>query len=476
MRLKAWRSGTAKPGYQAPPTGRKQARPVFSTLRAGMSRESTGTETGARDPEAKAERRREWLLLLVLAAVQFCHIMDFVIVMPLGPQLMRSFRITPEQFGLIVSAYTFSAAVSGLLAAFFMDRFDRKTALLGLLAGFGVGTLLCALAPSYPFLLAARVAAGAFGGVLAAVVFAIVGDQIPPARRGTAMGIVTSGFSAASVLGLPVGLFLAAQSSWHAPFYLLAATTAAVIALGFAALPPMRAHLAAERRPALAEVVGVVREPGHLRAFALTVGLMFGGFTVTPFLSPYLVANVGVKEAELSFVYLFGGLFTLLSGPLAGRLADRYGHARVFMAAALLSLVPILAVTHLPRVPLWVALVATTVLMMGFSARMVPSMALVTGSVEPRRRGGFMSVNSSIQQMSAGLAAMLAGQVVGGSASTGITRFGTVGLIAAGVTLLCLPLAARIRPAEAPAPLRPAARRTEETDAGRADPRRATGT
>jgi predicted MFS family arabinose efflux permease len=419
--------------------------------------------------DVRTERRREWLLLAVLAAVQFCHIMDFVIVMPLGPQLMRAFRITPEQFGVIVSSYTFSAAVSGLLAAFFMDRFDRKTTLLTLLTGFAVGTLLCALAPSYWVLVGARVFAGAFGGVLSAVVFAIVGDQIAPSRRGMAMGIVTSGFSAASVLGLPAGLFLAAHLGWHAPFYLLAALTASVVAFGFLALQPMRAHVSAERPRALGEVVAVFREPTHLRAFALMVAMMFGGFTLTPFLSPYLVSNVGISEVSLSYVYLFGGLATLAVGPLIGRLADRRGHARVFAGVAIFSLLPILAVSHLPRIPLWMVLAVTSLLMAGFAGRMVPAMALVTGSVAPGRRGAFMSVNSSIQQMAAGLASLVAGQIVGGSEAAGITHFGTVGWVAAGFTLVAVPLALRLKPGA----------RAESHGAPvglAAEPRRATGT
>ncbi|HEX2205166.1 MAG TPA: MFS transporter [Longimicrobium sp.] len=401
----------------------------------------------------RAEIKRERLLLAVLAAVQFAHVMDFVIIMPLGPQLMADFRISPREFGLIVSAYTFSAAATGLLAAFFLDRFDRKTALLALLTGFGIGTLLCAYAPTYGWLLGARVAAGAFGGVLSAVVFSVIGDQIPPERRGFAMGIVTSGFSAASVLGLPAGLYLAAHLGWHSPFVMLAAVTAAVVLFGALALPPMRGHLGRERGSPLAEVGALVREPRYLRAFSLSVVMMFAGFTMTPFLSPYLVSNVGIPQEALSLVYLCGGLLTLVTGPVVGRLADRHGHGRVFAAAALLSIVPIVAVSNLPPLPLWMVLVVTSVMMMGFSGRMVPAMALITGSVEPARRGAFMSVNSAVQQGSAGLASLLAGMVVGGSEATGLTRIPVVGLIAAGCTLLSLPLAARLRPPPAPVPV-----------------------
>ncbi|HEU0052053.1 MAG TPA: MFS transporter [Longimicrobium sp.] len=401
----------------------------------------------------RAARRREWVILAVLAAVNFCHIVDFVLVMPLGPQLMRGFAITPREFGLIVSAYTFSAAVSGLLAASVMDRFDRKRALLVLLAGFGVGTLACAFAPTYPVLVAARVLAGAFGGVLAGVVFTVIGDEIAPERRGTATGIVMAGFSAASILGLPMGLWFAARAGWHAPFLALAAITGGVLAFAILALPPMRGHLSAERRPPWTVIGEVARQPAHLRAFALSVMLMFGGFTISPFISPYLVANVGVKEEELSFVYLAGGIVTLVVSPLVGRLSDRFGHLRAFTVAALVSTLPIVAVTNLPRVPLAAALAVTTSLTLGFSSRMVPSMALITGSVEPRLRGAFMSVNASLQQMGAGVASFAAGLIVGGSGETGITRFPVVGAVAAVATLLALPLAARLHAARPPRPV-----------------------
>ena len=451
MGFRTVRSRPARPVYQAPSPPPGAARGTFSQMQGSVEVEVPGPEKhdvrAHAAPPARASRRGEWMLLAALAAVQFCHIVDFVLVMPLGPQLMRSFAINPQQFALIVSVYTFSAAVSGLLAAFFMDRYDRKHALVFLLVGFALGTLLCAWAPTYGFLLAARVAAGAFGGVLASVVFAIVGDQIPPERRGLAMGIVMSGFSAASILGLPLGLWVAAHAGWHMPFAVLAAVTGGVALYAALALPSMRQHLGGERPSPLAGVLDVVRQPMHRRAFLLMVLMMFGGFTLTPFLSPYLVANVGVAEADLTYVYLFGGIFTLAVGPIVGRLADRFGQNRVFMGAALLSIVPLLLVTNLPRVPLWAALAVTSFMMVGFNARMVPGMALVTGSVEPRRRGAFMSVNSSVQQMAAGLASFAGGAIVGGSEATGLTRFPLVGLLAVGSTLLAIPVARGLRAA-----------------------------
>ena len=397
---------------------------------------------------------REWLLLLVLTAVQFCHILDFVILMPLAPQLMRSLHVSPREFGLLVSAYTFSAAISGLVAAAFMDRFDRKRMLLFLLAGFGVGTLLCGMVESYWLLLSARVATGAFGGVLAGVVFAIVGDQIRPERRGTAMGVVMGAFSAASVLGLPFGLSLAERFTWEAPFLVLAGVTGIVFLIGILALPPMRAHLehrTGDEGRAFRELWEVARHPEHVRAFLLTIAIMFSAFTVVPFLAPYLTSNVGMPEGQLDMMYLAGGLATLVTGPLIfGPAADRFGHARVFVLTAMLSIVPIAAVTNLPPVGLPVILTVTTLMMVMASGRMISVTALVTSVVEPRRRGSFMSLNSSIQQ---GAAAYVSGMMIGGGEGQPLTGYSGVGLVAIGATLLTLVLVGRLRPAAGQAPV-----------------------
>ena len=405
------------------------------------------TQSGSIGKSVKLGRmpRSKWLLLAVLAIVQFVHILDFVIVMPLGPQLMRAFKISAREFGWIVSSYTFAAAVSGLVAAFFLDRFDRRNVLVTLLAGFAVGTGLCAIAPTYMTLVMARVFAGAFGGVLAAVVFAIVGDQFPQERRGTAMGVVMSGFSAASVLGLPFGLTLANRSGWHAPFLMLAGLSVAILLLAWMVLPPMREHLGAARtRSPLAEVRDVLRPREHLGALALTATLVFGGFSVIPYISPFLVGNVGVTEAELAYVYLVGGAFTLFTGPLTGRLADRFGTLPVFGWAALLSAIPIVALTNLPPVSLAAALVVTTVFMILVSGRMIVATTIVTNTVQPAQRGSFMAINSSVQQMAAGVASALAGMVIGTGAGGEVTRYGWVGVLAVVATGVALWIARRL--------------------------------
>lgn len=379
---------------------------------------------------------REGLLIFILAAIQFTHMVDFVIMMPLGPQLMRVFSITPKEFGLLVSAYTFSAAVAGFLSALFIDRFDRKHAMLGLYLGFTLGTLACAMAPTFSLLLAARVVAGAFGGVLGALTLAVIGDAIPENRRGAATGKVMAAFSVASIVGIPIGLYLASQSSWHAPFYVLAGLSVLVLLLSVKFLPPLRGHLTnAVKTNPFSVLHEIVRQRNLQWAMALMVTLTMAGFFVVPFISPYMVANIGFTEAELSYIYLFGGLATAFTSQWTGKLADKYGKQRIFAFAALLSLGPILIITNLPPMEHYLVLIITTFFFIFFGARFVPAMSLITSSVEPRLRGSFMSINSSVQQLSAGLASFSAGYIVKEAASGQLLHYSWVGFVSCAITL-----------------------------------------
>lgn len=391
---------------------------------------------------------RESRLLILLAAIQVTHIMDFMVMMPLGPQLMRVLHVTPHDFGLLVSAYTFGAAASGFFAAFHIDRFDRKTALLGIYAGFTVTTLLCALAPGFWTLLAARAAAGVFGGIIGAVVYAIVGDLVPEQRRGTAMGIISAAFSLSAIAGVPVGLFLANHFDWRAPFAFLTVTSLLLWVLCWRALPKVDRHMETRRTVSVVEQLhAVFAQRNHLNAFALIAMLMFAGFSVIPFISPYTVANVGLKETDLPYLYLAGGLATLFTSRWIGRLSDRHGKKRVFRVVAAISIVPLLITTNLPPVPVPVAIAASVVFMVFVSGRFVPVMALVTSSVTPHLRGSFLAFNSSIQQLFAGLAAYSAGLMMGRAPDGQITRFWAVGLLAVAATLACIWLAGRVKPA-----------------------------
>ncbi|RDC65192.1 MFS transporter [Adhaeribacter pallidiroseus] len=389
---------------------------------------------------------REGWLLFILAAIQFTHIIDFVIMMPLGPQLMRVFDISPKQFGLLVSAYTFAAAFSGFISTFFIDKFDRKNALLALYVGFIVGTFCCAIAPNYQILMLARVLAGAFGGVIGALVFSIIGDVVPEARRGSATGKVMAAFSAASIIGIPVGLYLASISSWHAPFFGLAGLSVLVLFVAIKFLPTMRGHLtnAVKTKP-VQLVLDIITNRNLLWALTLMIVLTLAGFTVVPFISPYMVGNIGFAETELAFIYLCGGLASVVTSQLAGKLADKYGKQRVFIYSALFSIIPIILVTNMPRVPHYVALIITTSFFIGFGARFVPAVSLLTSSVEKRLRGSFMSFQSSVQQLASGLSAFLAGLIIQKTPTGEILHFNTVGIIACVATVFCMFIITRLK-------------------------------
>jgi MFS transporter, DHA1 family, inner membrane transport protein len=395
-----------------------------------------------------ASRRRERLVLIILAAVQFTTIVDFMIVMPLGPQLMRALDIGPTKFGLIVSSYTFAAGTAGLIASSIVDRFARRTAFMILYAGFLLGTLLCALAPTYHTLVVARVATGAFGGILGGMAMTIIGDVFPEHRRGRATGSLMTGFALASVAGVPFGLLLGTNYGWHIPFITLVITGVPVLLLTPFALPPLDGHVHQSHAHPLRSLVETFSHANHLRAFALMISLMIGNFTVFPYISAYLVANVGMTEQELPIIYIVGGGLTLLASPTLGRLADRVGKLKMFRLVCPVSAMLLLGITHLPPVPTVVAVAIFGALMVGNVGRMIPAMAMVTSSVEPRRRGGFLSANSSVQHVAAGLGAYLGGIIIAQSADGRIEHFGTVGWIAAATTLASLWLAGRVRMAD----------------------------
>ena len=389
---------------------------------------------------------RELPLLLTLAAIQFTHIVDFMIIMPLGPQFMRLFAIGPQQFGFMVSAYTFAAAASGFVAAFWIDHFDRRRALLWLYAGFIIATALCGVALDYYLLLMARIVAGMFGGVLGGLTFAIVADLVPYTRRATATAVVAAAFSLAAVAGVPLSLWIAAHYSWRAPFLVLAAFSVLVGLAAMRLIPPLSAHVAAgARRRPVEQLRAIFGVPNHRRAFALIIVLMCSVFTIVPFIAAYNVANVGVAEVDLALIYFAGGATSLVTAQVIGRLADRYGKQRLFTILALISIGPILVQTHLPPLPLaWV--VALSVLFFVFvPGRFGPATALVTGSVEPSLRGSFMSFNASLQQLASGIASLTAGLIIGRAPDGTLTNFGTVGWLSVACTLACLWLVGRIR-------------------------------
>jgi predicted MFS family arabinose efflux permease len=398
---------------------------------------------------------KEKILLWTLAAINFTHIVDFMILMPLGPQLMRIFEITPKEFGLLVSSYTFSAGLSSFLGAFFLDKYDRRKILLWVFTGFLLGTLACALSPNYFILLISRVISGVFGGLTSALILAIVGDVIPDNRRGAAMGLVMAAFSVASVFGVPFGLFIASISNWHAPFFFLAALAVVILFLIYKYVPHLTAHMVEKRlKPSPMEVVKrVTGNSNQMRAITLTIMMMFGQFTIIPFLSPYMVANVGFTDMELTYIYMAGGFFTIFTSPWVGRISDKYGKIKVFTVFMALNLIPLGIITHLQATPIVYVLIITTLFFVTSNGRMVPAAALITGTAKAENRGSFLSFNSAVQQLAAGLASFVAGMILAEGVNGELVNYNIVGYLAIFFSIVCIPLARRIKVVDTDKPL-----------------------
>lgn len=395
--------------------------------------------------------QKEKFLLWTLAAINFTHILDFMIIMPLGPQLMRLFDISPREFGLLVSSYTFSAGISSFMGAFFLDKYDRRTMLLWVFVGFLLGTLACAVAPNYAILLSSRIVAGLFGGLTSALVLAVVGDAIPDKRRGRAMGLVMAAFSVASVFGVPFGLFIASLSSWHAPFVFLAFLSLVILWMIARFVPSMKGHISsAQVKPTPMQVVRrVTGNANQMRAISLTIMMMLGQFAIIPFLSPFMVANVGFSELQLTYIYIAGGAFTVFTSPWVGRLTDRYGKSRVFTVFMSLNVIPIAVITHLGNTPVYYVLLVSTLFFVTSNGRMVPAAALITGTAKPENRGSFLSFNSAVQQLSSGVASFIGGMILAEGVDGTLLHFNWIGYGAIAISLLCIPLMRRIKVVDA---------------------------
>jgi predicted MFS family arabinose efflux permease len=400
---------------------------------------------------------RERLLLLTLAGIQFTHVVDFMIMMPLGPQLTALFLISDAQFGLLVSAYTLAAGVSGLLAAFFVDRFERKRLLLSLYAMFALTTLGCALAPTYGMLMLARVAAGMFGGILSAMTQTVIGDVIPFARRGRATGLVMTSFSLATVLGVPGGLFLANHAGWHSSFIAIAVACTLVGAMAVFSMPRLDRHVAqAKDRKLLFAIRGVLADANHRRALVLSSCMMFAAFTVIPYITIYMQANQVLLPTEIPLIYLCGGVVTLLSARWIGGLTDRVGKRVMFQRMLLLSMLPLTVTTLMQTAPLALVLFVSSSLFFCMNARMIPGMALLTSAAQPQFRGTFMSLNGAVQSVSMGLATWLGGLLIQRNAQGQVTHYWLCALAAVAASLFAYALAQRVKMHTAEGPQAPA--------------------
>ncbi|MBL7834417.1 MAG: MFS transporter [Cyclobacteriaceae bacterium] len=352
-------------------------------------------------------------IIAVLTFLQFTVILDFMVLSPLGEQLMKELDISPSQFGIVVSAYALSAGASGLLAAGFADKFDRKKLLLFFYIGFIIGTLLCGLAPDYQSLLIARVVTGIFGGVIGSISFAIITDIFPLQTRGRVMGFVQMAFAASQILGIPIGLYLANKLGWHSPFLLIVGVSAFAGLFIFVYMKPVNAHVQLQTvKNPLEHLLKTVSKPRYLQAFAATALLATGGFMLMPFGTAFSVNNLGVDRSDLPMIFSITGLFSIITGPVIGFFSDKIGKYTIFVLGSVWSIIMVLVYTHQDVIPLWMVIMFNVLLFMGISARIISSSALLTAVPTPADRGAFMGVNASLQQISGGIAAAIAGLIV----------------------------------------------------------------
>ncbi len=355
----------------------------------------------------------EMFLIAILTFLQFTIILDFMVLSPFSAILLPELDISPAQFSLVVSVYAISAGISGLLAAGFADKYDRKKLLLVFYAGFILGTFLCGFAPDYISLLIARVITGIFGGVIGSIIFAITTDIFKLQVRGRVMGFIQMAFAASQVLGIPVGLYLSNKTNWHAPFILIASISVLVFVIIIWKVKPVTEHLAIKRNiTSFQHFKLTISKKRYLSGFAATTLLATGGFMLMPFGSAFTVNNLKIELDHLPLIYVITGLFTIVAGPIIGRFSDRIGKYNMFIAGSILSMIMVVIYCNLGATPLWVVIMINVILFIGISSRIISASALMSAVPEPADRGAFMGINSSVQQFSGGIAAFFAGLII----------------------------------------------------------------
>ncbi len=401
---------------------------------------------GSKAPALKSFSSYQIFVVVILALLQFTVVLDFMILSPLGDILMKTLDLSPSRFGSVVSAYAISAGISGILAAGFADKFDRKKMLLFFYAGFVIGTLFCGLANSYESLFIARIVTGLFGGVISAVGMAIITDLFSLEQRGRVLGFVQMAFAASQILGVPLGLWLADAFSWNATFFMIVGLAMLIGLAVLWKLKPLNEHLKIQSdKRAIEHLIHTLKKKNYRIGFMATAVLSMGGFMIMPFTSAFIVNNVGIAQSTLPLVFLFTGLSSIIVMPIIGKLSDKVSKMLLFTIGTAIASVMIVIYTNLTPVPVWMVIIINMILFMGIMSRMVPATTLNSAIPEAADRGAYMSINSSLQQMAGGLAAIFAGFIVKQeSKSAPLENFDVLGYIMLGFMIWCLYLVFRV--------------------------------
>ncbi len=385
------------------------------------------------------------IVILILALTQFSVVLDFMVMSPLGDLLIKDLKITPSQFGLVVSSYAISAGISGFLTASFADKFDRKKLLVFFYSGFILGTLLCGLSGSFSFLVFARIITGVFGGVISSISLAIVADLFDFNHRGRVMGFLQMGFGISQILGIPISLYMANVWDWKAPFFLIVGLALVILFTAVLVLKPINEHVNLQRDNPVKHLWNTLSNKQYRVGFLATAFMSLGGYLMMPWGSAYSVNNIGISQADLPLMFMIVGVSVFAMMPMIGILSDRINKYTVFLMASLLMVISIVIYTQLPQVPLFILIIVNVFMMLGIMARMVPSQALTASLPEQKDRGAFMSINSSLQQLAGGVAAMIGGLIVTQKNTLSpLERFDILGYVVIGVILTNILLTWRV--------------------------------
>ncbi|WP_010256118.1 MFS transporter [Myroides injenensis] len=399
-----------------------------------------------KDSVPKSFTRYDKFVIFLLSITQFTVILDFMVMAPLGDLLLKNLSINTQDFGIVVSAYAFSAGISGFLTAGFADKFDRKKLLLVFYFGFIIGTLFCGLANSYHALVIARIITGLFGGVIASISMAIVTDLFTLQQRGRVLGFTQMGYGASSVLGIPIGLYIANMWNWEAPFFMIVILSVLIAIMIIIGLKPINAHLKLQNKTNIFRHLWTTLKNKEYRiGFMATMFLTVGGFMMMPYGTIFAVNNLGVSEEQLPFLFMVSGATSLLIMPFVGKLSDKMSKYKLFTIASIWLMLVSITYTNQSMLPLWVVMIFNVCMMIGITSRMIPSSALSSAVPEIKDRGAYMSINSSIQQISGGIAALIAGSIVyQESKASPLINYNVVGYVVVGFSCVSILLMSRV--------------------------------
>ncbi|WP_267740283.1 MFS transporter [Myroides injenensis] len=399
-----------------------------------------------KDPVPKSFTRYDKFVIFLLSITQFTVILDFMVMAPLGDLLLKNLSIDTQDFGVVVSAYAFSAGISGFLTAGFADKFDRKKLLLVFYSGFIIGTLFCGLANSYHALVIARIITGLFGGVIASISMAIVTDLFTLQQRGRVLGFTQMGYGASSVLGIPIGLYIANLWNWEAPFFMIVMLSVLIAIMIVVGLKPINAHLKLQNKTNIFRHLWTTLKNKEYRiGFMATMFLTVGGFMMMPYGTIFAVNNLGVSEEQLPFLFMVSGATSLLIMPFVGKLSDKMSKYKLFTIASIWLMLVSITYTNQSMLPLWGVMIFNVCMMMGITSRMIPSSALSSAVPQIKDRGAYMSINSSIQQISGGIAALIAGSIVyQESKASPLINYNVVGYVVVGFSCVSILLMSRV--------------------------------